>query len=82
MFCANCGAPVPEGHKYCEKCGAPISPETVNIGTSADGIGTGYNAPGAGTNSVNAPIYTSAAPVKKSSNFIWMSAIDKYFGIK
>ena len=31
MFCANCGAQVPEGHRFCEKCGAPINPGAINV---------------------------------------------------
>ena len=27
MFCANCGAPLPEGARFCASCGAAVSPE-------------------------------------------------------
>ena len=66
MFCANCGAPVPEGHKYCEKCGAPINQGAVNVETPGNETGTSYNTTGAGFDAVNAPVYTAADTQKKT----------------
>lgn len=49
MYCANCGAQVPDGSKFCPECGKPFANETLPAPVSAANFSIYREPHGAGT---------------------------------
>ncbi len=65
MYCSNCGAEIPEGHRYCFKCGTPID-ERIQAQIQQSNR-TPYISPSQQTTS---GYYNQPAPPKKKKHIV------------